>query len=68
MSSDFGRLAIMGTSTSRYYDPTIKAFANQTKAEDYMTDLKSCYDKLKAVAQNRLPNFKFKLIEVELEE
>ena len=64
ISIAIGRL---GTSTNSYYDPAVKAFSSKDKAEEYIADLKTCYDKLYLASGCKLAQMKFNIREVEVD-
>ena len=60
-------LATIGGPRSTYYDPTIKAFSSKDKAEEYISDLKNCYEKLNNASGRKISQMKFELREVEVD-
>ena len=66
VSERYETLARLG-STTTYYDPNVRAFSSKTKAEEYILELKSCYDKLQAASGTKLQHMKFEIREVEVD-
>lgn len=60
-------LGTTGGPRSSYYDPTVKAFSSKDKAEEYISDLKECYEKLNNASGRKMVQMKFELREVEVD-
>ena len=60
-------LGTVGSTRGTWYDPTVKAFSSKEKAEEYISDLRACYEKLNNASGRKLVNMKFELREVEVD-